>query len=309
MTTVADLIQDTKRLLQGSYKAQLNQLSGVVLATDTTWTFKWTLQGIGNGNYLAVDDEVVLVWQNDPAGSTATVQRGMLGTTPADHADQSIVEASPRFPQPFIRRALQREIVSWPQSVYGVGAVTLTTGANVLSTDAIGIPSNFTGILQILKKPDLLAANVVVDGQLLDPFRSSWAELGYRIERNQNRADFASGTAIFLEKMRFQGMTIRVVYSMPFDTTDMNDGVSVEDDIGLSDSMLDIPAYGVAWRLLTSSEVNRSSTFAQGEARAAQDVPLGGTIRDAGGFKQMRDSRLTEEAMRLLNSYPWRKVA
>jgi hypothetical protein len=73
---------------------------------------------------------------------------------------------------------------------------------------------------------------------------------------------------------------------------------------GLMASAADIPAIGVAARLLSSREARRSQVDSQPENRRAADVPPGTARSAASGLFALRDRRLREESAKLKNLYP-----
>lgn len=291
-TTVADLILDTQALLTGSQRQKLNKLSADP-TTGTTFTFTYTPKFRG-GSYLSVDDEIVYVWEVDAPSSTATVERAQFGTTSVAHDSGSIVEVNPLYPKVRIRRALQDDVRSWPTNVYQVESLDLTVGASARAVDVTGIDdSNFFTILQVLRSP-------VVGGD-------SWTETGYRVERNLNTGEFASGVALILDHAPGgSGATLRVTYAKRFDVSTFTDATTLA-TIGLEETMYDIAPYGAAWRLISGREGNRTRTDAQGEARAAAEVPPGHILRTAEEYRRLRDVRLEQEAERLTGRWPWNR--
>jgi hypothetical protein len=303
--TVGDLIGQTRRYLQGTARGALNVLGAAM--TDTTGTMVTFLYDLGQSvvkqSYICADDEIMYVLDVQPSAKTATVIRAQLGTTATTHANGTVVECQARFPKPFIRDALQDDIESWPDTVYAQAAVTLSVPSNSYSVDATPIPSNFISILEVTRKPTTTATASI------DPLKTSYPQIGYRYERNLDTANFASGTAFFLDRADTGGYTIRVVYSLPFVTATFDDSVNLVSTVLLEATMTDIPPLGAAARLLSGREVLRSQLEAQGEARNANEIRVGETLRSATQLRAMRDQRLSEESTRLLGRFGWRRTA
>jgi hypothetical protein len=299
--TVGELIEETRRFLQGTTRGSMNTLATTVNSSTTAIVAVSDLaNAITKGAFITIDDEIMYVADTDEATKTSTVIRELLGTTAAAHTAGATIYVGTRFPTPLIRDALAAEIASWPKTVYATDAVTLSVASNTLGVNLLGVPAEFYEVLNVLRKP-------VTGAQAYSPFSTSWARLGYRVEKNMDTAEFASGAALFLEESHAGGFTVRVVYSRPFVLDEFDtDATELVDDVLLSQSMIDIPPYGAAWRLLSGREVLRTALEAQGESRNAQETPSGATIRAASAFEAFRDKRLSEEAEKLMNAHGWR---
>src|SRR4051794_25315063 len=97
MTTAVDVVAATRRHLYGTDREDMNTLNGSVTDVATTLTLTYDATTLSKGDYLSIDLEVLYVWSVDPTTSIATVRRGMLGSTPATHADGALVYVNPRF--------------------------------------------------------------------------------------------------------------------------------------------------------------------------------------------------------------------
>src|SRR5882724_12756573 len=97
MTLTSDLISDTERVLMSGDRDEINSITNPVANTDQTLTVRYDLGGINQGAYLALDLEILYVWSVDENSKTATVQRGMLGSTPAAHVANTIVYVNPKL--------------------------------------------------------------------------------------------------------------------------------------------------------------------------------------------------------------------
>lgn len=293
--TVNNQIQRTRRRLMGMHRPEFNVVVGATNATSTALTMSWPLRGLGPGSRIAVDDEIMYVWDTDTGSRIARVYRGDLGSTPATHADQARVEVNPRFPKFEIRDVLTEEIRSWPSTLYREDIADATVGAGQSAVE-LNIPSDWIAILNVTQAPFSTSLTSQDD-----------IRVSYRIERGITR--FASGIGLYLDGhvAPTGGMTLTVRIARPFDTTTMVDSVSTS-AIGMSDHMLDIPALGAAWRLVSNREVMRTFTENQGEPRRSEEVPPMYATQAGQGLQRLRDKRIAEEAQRLLFRNPWRRV-
>jgi len=299
MTTVSDLINDTKRHLYGTYRAEMNQLASTAASGDTTLSFTYDLQGLTRGSYVSLEDEVVYVWSVNSSAKTAVVQRGQMGTTAATHAAGVMVEVNPRFPTFSIRDAVRDEIRSWPATLFSVPTpVTISTSAYVRAYDLAGI-GPFLYVIDVRISP--------APGALQNS--GTWPRVtGWQVMRNADLTAFPSGFALFIPATYQTGRTLRVQYARPFDVSVFTDSTDVIATVGLSDTMVDIPSIGAAARLVTSREIKRTFTEGQGEARRAEEVQAGAATNVGRNLMALRDKRVAEEGVRLMALYPRHQV-
>lgn len=294
--TVAELVTDTERHL-GKNRYQMNKLndaSGMTASlADVSLICEFEMGGIRNGAYVEVDDEVMYVWS--VSGQTATVERAMLGSTLATHADDSIVRVNPRFFRVDILKALREEINSWPRSIYAVLKGEFNAAIDVTSLDLAGIPSGGQA-LRLLK--------VYREQANTTETPDRWSEVtGVRLEAAANTDAFPTGWRLVWPR-HYSASAYQVVIGGPFVTTTFTSATDLG-TIGLTASMIDIPSLGAAGRLLLPKEVDRTQVAAIGRSRLADEVPPGHTSRTAQELLAFRDARIADEAKRLLNDYGW----
>jgi len=284
---VSYIIEMTRRLVYSSHRQELNRLTTALNATNVTVQVDFAPDGIANGTYISIDDELMFVWEVNAGGKTITVQRGMIGTTPAAHEAGALIEVNPRFPQAVIRQALKDELRSWGPRVYTTTTVELTPTNQAVDLTGVG---EFHHVLRVVRSPRT--------GSDL------WFPIRYRQLEELNVSDFGSGKALMLDETPETGTRIRVTVARPFVITDMSDNTNLQTTVGVPASMLDILPIGAGYRLMIGREVARTSTEAQGQPRFAAEVPPGHMQQTAIGLKQHRDARLAEEALRLAMRYP-----
>jgi hypothetical protein len=91
------------------------------------------------------------------------------------------------------------------------------------------------------------------------------------------------------------------VYSAPFVLPTAFDD-DVVTDLGLTETMLDIPVLGAAAMLASGFESRRANLGAQGDTRRANEVQAGANLGMAREWIRMRDERIADEYGRLLNA-------
>lgn len=287
-TLVSTLIDDTHRELHGIQQGKFNFVSGNVLSGDTTITFGLAMNGIAAGATVGIEQEIVFV--KSASGQVATVSRGWLGTTAAAHSSGTMAEVQPRFPRYQILKALRDEIQSWPDSLYQIATVQLSGSTTTRAYNLTGV-TDFHRIIEVRRSPYSTS--------------TSWPVVrNYTVDRYANASDFTSGVALFVGEDFSEAVDLRVTYAAPFDLLTFDETTDVQNDVGLANSMLDIPVLGAAWRLLAPREAKRTFTEAQSEPRLSEEVPPGSTIRAAAGLKMLRDQRIDEEAARLAKKTP-----
>lgn len=292
-TTVSQLIEETRRLVYGTSRLALNRLAGGGIDANATGiTVEFDTQDIVRGAMISIDDELMWVISSAPAAKTAVVIRGWLGTTAAAHTAGAVVEVNPRFPRPYIKRALQQEIDSWGSRLFKVTSGNISISSTTRIYD-LGV-SNFISVID---------ARVAYPGRTTrsNPYR--WVVL-----RDMDTSEFPSGSAIELLGDHPSSGTLRVKFAQEFDVSTWADNTDVE-TLGLSTSMCDIPPIGAAWRLMSTKEVGRTNLTAQPEPRKAEEVPAGHMSSVAAQLKKLRDDRIEEERWTLMQRYPLKGVA
>ena len=278
------MIERVHRDLYGSHRAVLNRLDAAITTTDVTLVTEFSTNEIAEGDYLAVDDEVVYVWTYVEGTKTATIQRAMQGSTAVAHSDAALIEVGPRFPRGHIRDAMLDEIRSWPNSLYAVDdlAVSMSAGDRAVSLTSI---SGYKRILEVLRAPYTALTDTPV-------------ELKFREEK--------SVPALYLTTAIESAVTVTVYYAKAFDVAPFTDAIDLQTDVGLSPGMEAIVLYGAQARLIAPRETRRSDTQAQGESRNASEVPTDSAMRTAARLKAWRDEGIVREAERLISDHPWR---
>lgn len=296
--TVADAIEETRGHLAGDGRVKLNRLSGAITSGATTLTCEFDID-FGAGTYLTINDEIFYVWSVDTSTKIATVQRGVLGTDAAAHADDDLIEVNPRFPRPIIKRALRDEIASWGEELFQVATIELSV--NDLSTSRTGAISQ--GVNANIGTTWYFGLDL---RHSPEPGGTTWPRVrNWELVRNADTDDFANGNALFIYEQVPTG-TVQLVYATPMDVSTFADATVLTSGIGLATTMVDIPALGAAWRLLSPREVARTDMRAKGISRHSSEVPAGHMSGVADSIRRLRNARISEEATRLRAKYPWR---
>jgi len=289
MTTAQDLVEEVRRYLFAGQRETLNLLSSNPSNSDTTLTFSNDLGPLVAGTYLSIDLEIMYVWSVSTASKTATVQRGMLGSTAVSHTAGTIVYVNSKFPTFSIFTEINNDIndLSSPTNgLYAVGTVDVTYNPSVQGYDLNA------SVIDVLS----------VTAQTVGPSKE-WVQLGnWRLDPNAQTATFPSGQSITLYQGGDPGRTVRITYSKPFTAfSALTDNLSTT---GMAASMADIPPLGAAMRLAGVREVKRNFTESQGDTRRASEVPPNAQVAGMTVLMRERARRIKAEAARLASSWP-----
>lgn len=294
MANVGDLINSTYRHLSGTMRQEINLLSNIVAPADTTIQFTYTTNNLSTGDYLSIDDEILYVWEVDSGAKTATVQRGMAGTTAAVHSG-SLVERNARFPKFYVRAALKDEIVSWGERVYSVDTIPVSINQGTRSVRLNQLSDDFLFGLELVRTPPTGtdAARPV----------TQWT-----VQRGTPMTSYVNGVSLVLTGTACDTWTGTFSYARPFNVEVFTDDTNLETIIGLPPEFQDIPPMGAVARLMMGRDILRTYTEAQGEPRDAAEVSVGQMSQIAMRYRAMADTRLSQAASRLLGKYGWRKI-
>lgn len=293
MTTCADLVNDTRRLLFSGKRETLNKLNGEISSTTVTALTLANDPGpIQAGAYLSIDLEIMYVWS--VSTRTVTVERGMLGTTADTHVDGSIIYVNSQFPAFSIFSAINDDLndLSSPENgLYKVTSVEVTYNPAVQGYDI----TDSDTILNIL------AVRANIPGPSND-----WVPLtAWRYNSQANTTDFPSGNSLTLFQAGSPGLAVRVTYSSPFTTfSSLTDNVTTT---GLPATAYDLPPLGAGMRLVGVREVKRNFDESQGDTRRASEVPPNAQMAGYQALARERQRRLKAEAAQLANTWPYRR--
>jgi hypothetical protein len=292
VTLASDLIQETRALLYSGQEPEHNRLNGSVTDTQTTMTFGYPLGSITRGAIVSVDLEDVRIWAT--SGQVATVvERGVNGTTKADHDDLSLVDVRPRFSDFRILRAINQDLADLcapSNGLYQVKTADLTYSVATASYDMTGI-DRIGAILEVRYK--------IAGSSKTWPVIPSTS---YALYRNMATSEFSSGFALNISEGGYPGQPIRVRYADDFDVlAELDDDVL--DVTGLPVSAHDLPPLGAAIRLVSAREVARNFMESQPEPRRGEEVPPGAVMQSVNGLRAIRATRIIAEAARLQSDW------
>lgn len=293
MSTVGDAVTRTKRLLNSNTRTELDALDADIAAGDTTINLRYQTDGIRAGSYISIGDgstapETMYVHSRN--GEYATVQRGVDGSAAVAWSAGDTIEVEPRFTEFQILEAVRDAIRSLPANLFAV--TTISPSVTSTTDKAINHDFSTTGFLHLL--------------QALRTPRSQhdrWVKANVKVYKNSNETDFADGYAIVVQEDLEKAVTLQLTYAHPFVTTTLDLGTSLEDTVGMTASMQDIPALGAAGSLMLGEESTRLDLHAAGDSRIDAAVNAGDRARYSLVLQAQYDRRVSQEARRLMAEY------
>lgn len=300
---LSDAIEKTRRLVYGSTRPIRNQLETTIDATTTTVVCSWSTLDLPKRALIAVDGEMMFVWDKVDATSTLSVSRGELGTDASAHTSTAMIEVNPRFPRPVIAAAIQEEIMAWEPDLYRV--VDLAPISTTAGIADIGVDSS--EVYSVLNAR--FARVAVIDA------KTTWVDAQATLIRGLDTVTFPSGVGVQVIQPSNQpastsvhgvATSIKLTLGLPFDLDAVTETSDLVDDVGLARSMVDVAVWGAAVRLLASAEVPRTDPSAQGQSRDATQVRVGDQLQVAAALMRVYNQRYAKEVEKLQRRYPIR---
>ena len=246
-----------------SQVANLDTITGGqgITAAGTTLKYKEGLftpeeeELIGAGSVLEIDSELVMVEDINTVSREITVERGRLGSTASEHAEDTDIILKPKYPRLNVANAIGDQVIGLFPALYAIKKTTITTA----STQFVEMPAGTQRILQ--SKINNSTSNTTVYSdiplELLTDFAGSTTE-----------------SAVQFPSAPTSGKTVYVVYASKFtrpttETTDLNT-VS-----GLEDFHEQIVMVGAVAQLLSELDVDASTQNYITENLEQRGVPVG----------------------------------
>ena len=245
--------------------ANLDSITGGqgLTSTGTTLQYKEGLftpeeeELIGAGSVLEIDSELVMVEDINTVSREITVERGRLGSTAAEHLEDTDIILKPKYPRLNVTNAIGDQVIGLFPALYAVKKTTLTTS----STQFVEMPAGTQRILQ-----------AKIDNSTTGGTTTSYTDVPLEL-----LTDFAGSTtdaAVQFPTTPTSGKSVYVVYASKFtrpsaETDDLN---SVS---GLEDFHEQIVMVGAVAQLLSELDVDASTQNYITENLEQRGVPVG----------------------------------
>jgi len=289
MTTIANLVADTRRTTYGSMTEQINLIAANAAAGAETLTMELDISGITPGMVLSSGLNVWYVKGSNTASKQIFVIPGYDNAPEEAVTVGDRVLVKPRVTDWYLFNAINDEIrkLSSPMNgLYKVGTWTVDVSPTYQTYEVPSEALDMTNILRVRYRwpgtPDVWSD--------IRPSSYRWivSETGNKIQLLVN---VPSGTEI------------EFTYKAPFTeaTSLLDDPVA---DCGLAATMLDIPSIGAAAMLLRTTDSRRNQILAQGDPRRAGEVPSGSNLSSAAMMDREYKMRVQDEYARLVQRFP-----
>ena len=210
---------------------------------------------IGAGSVLEIEQELVMVESINTVSKEMTIERGRLGSTAAEHLNDTDIILKPKYPRLNVANAIGDQIIGLYPALYAVKKTTLTTSA----TQFVEMPAGTQRILQAKIDTSTSSTTVYEDIalELLTDFTPSSTEAAVQFPSTP-----ASGKSVY------------VVYASKFTrpTTEANDLNTVS---GLEDFHEQIVMVGAVAQLLSELDVDATTQDYITENLEQRGIPVG----------------------------------
>jgi hypothetical protein len=289
MTTMRDLVADVRRITYGSMSEKINLIGTSASAVVDEVTLELDVTGISEGMILSSGLNVWYVKGVSSNDRKVFVVPGIDNSPSNAITAGDMVYVRPRMTDWYAFNMLNDEIRSLSSPTNGLFQLkswTADVDPTYQSYDVPSAASNLTSIHRVRYRlpgtPD-----VWVD---LPSFAWKW-HTGTGTNRVQLLRNIPVGTEV------------QFVYKAPF-----TQATSLSDDVvsvcGLSETMVDIPALGVAVMLLNTTESRRVQVQTQVDARRSDEVPATANSSQATQMRRLYRERIQDEYSRLMNKLP-----
>ena len=293
--TFAQMVDEVRANLSG-YTLRQDRITNLTNSGGIT-TSELAIK-IGNSENLAkgiieIDDELIWVNSFDKANLTlnaiAGFGRGYGGTTPAPHAQNSMVTLTPTFPRVNVKKAINDTINSLYPKLFAVNYTTFTFNAAQIA----------------YKLPDDARDVLYVSWQTVGPSKEWLPVNRWRIDRMANVAAFDTTKTVNIYEKIQPGRTVQVYYStIPNDlTNNTDDFASVT---GLPESSRDVVTLGAAYRLLSYLDTGRINLSSAEADINDNKLPSTAGASASKYVFALYQQRLMEESNKLQDRFPIR---
>lgn len=295
--TFNDLVDRVKQQLLGYTRdqASISYLTEPMLSTDLTFQVDTdTVTNLSRG-LVEIDDELLLVKKYDRATGTVTVManlngRGVEGTTPASHADDSVVTDDPMYPKARIKEAINDTIAATFPDLWVFGEYEFP---NIAARYEYPVPVEVEDVYKV-------TVNTIGPSAVWFPL-SSWRFNPSASTTAGQVKPSPAPTGKTIQIMRdfiVPGRNIRVEYiKKPSELVSGTDDFATT--TGYPERYTDLIMYGACWRLLPAYESARLQQSAIEATERAPLVPTGAGSNASKYYMALYQQRLTEERTRL----------
>ena len=289
MATVQDMVADVRRKVYGSMTENVNLIQTSASAGQTSIQLELGVDGIQKGMLISSGLNVWFVKGVYSTDNTVFVIPGYDNSPQNAVSAGDMVYVRPRMTDWYAFNAINdqlRRLSSPDAGLYRIGSWVAEVDPTYQTYQVPVEAADMINVLRVRWRwPG--TPNVWSD---LAPRHYRWI---YSTEQNVVRLllSIPSGTEI------------EFTYKAPFvqATSLADDPVA---DLGLSESMVDIPSLGAAIDLLRTTESRRTQVSTQGDSRRPEEVPVSSNSAIAGQLDREYRQRIQDEMTRLVTRIP-----
>jgi hypothetical protein len=290
MTTIKDLVAETRRMAYGSMSEQLNLIGAAAAAGATSIVLDMDVTGITPGMLLSTGLNVFYVRGTEPSTKTVFVIPGIDNAPLAAVAVNDFVYIKPKVTDWYLYELINTEIIRLSSPENGLYRIDSWTADVDPTYQTYEIPTadatSLIGILRIrYRMPG--TSDVWID----IPSKSYTAQMNDGVSRIRLLRNIPSGTEI---NFQYKASFVK--------------GTSLSSDVttvcGLTDTMTDIPPLGALGTLMRTTESRRNQVQQQGDARTASEVSSGRNLTSGQISDRDYKTRVQEEYIRLVQRVP-----
>ena len=289
MTTVADLVSDVRRRVYGSMTENVNLVQTSASAGQTSFQLELGVDGIQKGMILSSGLNVWFVKGVYSTDNTVFVIPGYDNSPKTAITTGDMVYVRPRMTDWYAFNSINdqlRRLSSPDAGLYKIGTWVVEVDPTY---QTYVVPVGAENMINLLRVRWRSPGTTDVWTEIPDRYYR-WV---YSNEQNIVRLlyNVPSGT------------DIEFTYKAPFSqATSLSD--DLVEDIGLSESMIDIPALGAAVSLLRTTEARRNQITTQGDSRRPDEVSMTANSSIATQMEREYRQRVQDEMVRLVTRIP-----
>lgn len=295
MSTVGQLLDTTLHHLRGTRRSERSTLATTITDSETEVTISTDSNALRPSAWVQIGAELMYVQAAE--SRTATVERGAEGSTAAAHTAGASMEFNPRFFRHRLMDHLVTEILTWPRDqVWRVTTTTCSFTTAEPHADLVGALDHDVIRLLSARREPTASGQVVMKNRQVELLRrqpTSRFTSGYGVQLIDR---FNYGTATDLR------VTYAHSYSIPSAVT-VSESTDIQSDLDIPQRLEQALVYGVCWRAMAATEVNRTDATAQGQQSISGDVPPTHRASVAEDLRRLRDLELGDEYERLISEY------
>jgi len=290
VTTIKDLVAETRRMAYGSMSEQLNLVGAVAAAGATSIVLDMDITGITPGMLLSSGLNVWYVRGSEPSTKTVFVIPGIDNAPLAAVALNDFVYIKPKVTDWYLYELINTEIIRLSSPENGLYRIDSWTADVDPTYQTYEIPTadatSLIGVLRVrYRMPG--TSDVWID----IPSKSYTVQMNDGVSRIRLLRNIPSGTEI---NFQYKASFVK--------------GTSLSSDVttvcGLTDTMTDIPPLGALGTLMRTTESRRNQVQQQGDARTAAEVSSGRNLTSGQISDRDYKARVQEEYIRLVQRVP-----